>query len=284
MNGQIEVHSGMRPSVQRTRGQALTEFIVLALGLVPLFLLIPAIAKYQDIAHAVQLASRYVAFAATTRNDTANTWKPPRELAQEVQRRFFSNPDAPIKANDAAGDFKAHQNMFWRNHEGEALIDNFNRDVRVTFGSGAGMNHDAGYSSASDGEPFKGATGVSDSLGLSAPGIYRANVDVVLADFSQQEGGNAKTFEQFKGLNLKMRRQTSLLLDPWSAMSPQQVEERINQIELFPGKILAPAAPLVNAAVAIVELPSCLKGHCIPGPKLGELEFWSDIVPSDRLK
>jgi hypothetical protein len=266
------------------QGQALTEFIVLALALVPLFLLIPVIAKYQDIAHAIQIASRYVAFEATTRNGTASTWKSSRQLAQEVQRRFFSNPDSPIKTNDAAGNFKAHQNLFWRDQEGRPLIKNFEQDVQVSFGSNAAADHNAGFTNASDGAPFKGATGMSDALGLNARGIYRANVTAVLANFSDQAGGHTKTFEQFKDLNLTISRQTSVLIDPWGAKNPQEVEDRIDKLELFPGRILKPVAPLLDAAVVIVESPSCFKRGCIRGPKIGELEFWRDVVPADRLR
>lgn len=284
MNDRVAVQLAIARRRRRVQGQALTEFIVLALALVPLFLLIPVIAKYQDIAHAVQLASRYVAFESSTRNGTASTWKPPGQLTQEVQRRFFSNPDAPIKTNDAAGDFKAHQNLFWRDQEGGPLIENFERDVQVDFGSGAAVDHNAGFTSASDGEPFKGAIGVSDALGLSARGIYRANVTVVLANFSKQADGYTKTFEQFKDLNLTMSRQTSLLVDPWGAKSPQQVDDRIDKIKLFPGKMLKPVAPLLDAAIVLVENPSCFHKRCIRGPKLGELEFWRDVVPADRRK
>jgi len=282
MNGRVVVPLNVARRGRRVRGQALTEFIVLALALVPLFLLIPVIAKYQDIAHVVQMASRYIVFEAITRNGTANTWKPSGQLAQEVQRRFFSNSNAPIKTNDAAGNFKAHQNLFWRNQSGDPLIKNFEHDVQVSFGGGASDDHDAGFTSASDGGPFKGATGMNDALGLSARGIYRANVTVVLASFSDQTDGYTKTFEQFKNINLTISRQTSLLVDPWGAKDPQQVEEKIDKIEIFPGKMLKPVAPLVNAAVVIVESPSCFKGRCIRGPKLGELEFWRDVVPADR--
>lgn len=284
MNGRVVVQLNVTRRCRRVHGQALTEFIVLALALVPLFLLIPVIAKYLDIAHTVQIASRYIAFEATTRNGTASTWKPSGQLAHEVQRRFFSNSEAPIKTNDAAGNFKAHQNLFWRNQSGDPLIKNFEHDVQVSFGGGAAGDHDAGFTGASDGEPFKGTIGMSDALGLSARGIYRANVTVVLANFSEQKDGYAKTFEQFKKLNLTMSRQTSLLIDPWGAKDPQQVEERIDKIELFPGKMLKPVAPLVDAAVFIVESPSCFKGRCTRGPKLGELEFWRDVVPPDRLR
>jgi hypothetical protein len=99
-------------AARQQHGQALTEFLVVALAVIPLFLLIPVIAKYQDINNATQMASRYVAFDAMTRNDTVSSgWKPVDQLAAEVRRRFFSNPDAPIKTDDVAGNFKANQNL-----------------------------------------------------------------------------------------------------------------------------------------------------------------------------
>ena len=40
---------------RQMRGQALTEFLVISLVLIPLFLLLPVIGKYQDISHASRL-------------------------------------------------------------------------------------------------------------------------------------------------------------------------------------------------------------------------------------
>ena len=148
MTGPVAIKFGTSLRTRRVLGQALTEFLVLALALVPLFLLMTVIAKYQDIAHSVQMASRYVAFEATTRNAAASIWKPPAQLAQDVQRRFFSNPDAPVKTNDAAGNFEAHQNLFWRNHQGDTLIKNFERDVQVSFGSGPVAGHNDWFTTA----------------------------------------------------------------------------------------------------------------------------------------
>ncbi|QOY96453.1 hypothetical protein IM543_00660 [Massilia sp. UMI-21] len=265
-------------------GQALTEFIVLALVLIPLFLIIPLIAKYQDIAHHIQMASRYVAFEAMARNDSMSSWKPQSQLEQEVQRRFFSNSDAPIKSNDEAGDFNSHRNAFWKDPMGAPLIRNFNDDVRISFGPDNIAAIRESFINASDNAPFRGLVGVSDALGLNAPGIHRANVTVVLANISQPDGIHARAFEGFKNINLTMSRQTSLLIDPWSARDSAQIEERIDDIRIFPGSMLTTVAPLVDAAVAIVESPSCFKGGCTSGPKLGKLDFWRDVVPNDRLK
>ena len=85
------------PTSRAQTGQALIEFLVVALALLPLFLLIPVIAKYQSIAQATQMASRYAAFDGLVRNEVQNSSKPLDQLQDEVRRRIFSNSDAPIK-------------------------------------------------------------------------------------------------------------------------------------------------------------------------------------------
>jgi len=136
MNRRHRISLAPKPArARRTQaGQALTEFLVVALAIVPLFLLIPMIAKYQDIGHATQMASRYAAFDATINNPSTSGMKDPAILAQEVRRRFFSNIDAPIRTNDAAGNFSAHQNAFWRGPNNEPLISDIN-GVNVNWAS-----------------------------------------------------------------------------------------------------------------------------------------------------
>ena len=274
--------NAVRTSAARAQqGQALTEFIVIALVLIPLFLLIPVIGKYQDISHATQMASRYLAFEAMTRNDGMSSWKPVDQLAGEVRRRFFSNAEAPIKTDDAAGNFKAHQNLFWRDPQGDALIKDFDSDVKISFGPGNSAEHSGAFSGASDADPFK----LSETLGLQTQGIYTANITVALANFSPQPNSYAKSFDEFANIGLTMTRHTSLLVDAWTAKEPAQVESRINKPELFPGSLLAPVKPLTDAAAFVMESPKYWPGICVTcGPQLGEFEFWRDVVPADRLK
>lgn len=268
------------------QGQALTEFIVIALALIPLFLLMPMIAKYQDIAHATQMASRYVAFEAMTRNDGMSSWKPVNQLAGEVRRRFFSNSDAAIKTNDTAGNFKANQNMFWRDQKGDALIADFDNDVRISFGPGNSADHSGAFSGASDGNAFKSIPfNVSEKLDLQSRGVYTANITVAVADLPSAPNSYTKSYDEFKSIGLTMTRHTSLLVDSWTAKNPAQIDSRINQIELFPGKLLATVKPVVDVAVGVMESPKYFPSICTAcGPKLGELEFWDDVVPADRLK
>lgn len=265
-------------------GQALTEFIVLALALIPLFLLIPVVAKYQDIAHATQMASRYIAFDAMTRNSGSSSWKPRSQLEDEVRRRFFGNSDAPIKTDDSAGDFKANQNPFWSDQQGNPLIKSFNSDVRINFGPSGGVDQSSAFSPASDSAAFELAPGILDGLGLQHKGIYTASISVTLANLPSATEEYTKSYEQFKSIGLVMTRHTSLLIDYWSAKDAEQTESRIDQFTLFPGKILAKSQPALDVAVSLVESPSCFHGGCTHGPKVGKLDFWRDVVPADRMK
>lgn len=258
--------------IQRTvRGQALTEFLVVALALLPLFLLIPIIAKYQDLRHSTLIASRYAAFDAITRNDTAGTWKPEEQLADEVRRRFFSNPDAAIKTDDVAGDFNAHRNPFWTDPKGDPLIRKFS-DVIVSYGSKFGEKHSEGFSSASDTAPFM----LASQLQLRSHGIYSANVAVNVANLPS----GLAFYAPFDTLNLVMTDSTTLLIDPWTAQDPKQVEDKIMaSAAIFPAGQLAGIAATASPLVTAVEYPGGMEG-----PKLGRLDFWRDVVPTDRLK
>ncbi len=269
------------------RGQALTEFVVVALALVPLFLLMPVLGKYQDIGHATEMASRYVAFEAINNNSGMGKFKTRTRLEDEVRRRFYSNSDAPIKTGDTAGDFMANQNLFWRDPQGGALIRRFS-DVSVSFGSVKGAEHSAAYSAAADDKPFTtfGLLDVPNTLGLEAPGVYTANVSVVLANLSDLGGSYASTYEQFSAINLSITRHTSVLVDSWTASGPGQVSSRIDKELLFPGKSLRVFKKALDGAVNLVEMPACMPGACPQSklPQVGELTFWEDVVPGDRLR
>ncbi|MGH8806354.1 MAG: hypothetical protein ACREX0_00575 [Noviherbaspirillum sp.] len=254
------------------RGQALTEFLIVAFALIPLFLLMPVIAKYQDIAHSTQVASRYVAFDAITRNDSTSSWKPEAQLAAEVRRRFFSNSDAPIKTNDTAGNFLAHQNLFWRKPDGESLISDLASDVTISFGEAQGSSHADAFKSVSDKASFV----LAEQMELKTRGIYQANVSVKLANLPAGLTG----YEPFDAINLAMMRTTSVLIDPWTSKSPNQTDARVGgNPSVFPSGPLKNISSVVDADVSVIDALGGVKG-----PKLGQLDFWQDVVPADRLK
>lgn len=265
---------------QHVRGQALTEFLVVALVLVPLYLLMPLIAKYQDIAYQTLMASRYVAFDTAVNNDAQNAWKSPAQLAGEVRRRFFSTPDAPIKTNDTAGNFSAYRNAFWNGPKNEPLIAAFDTDVAVGFGRNRSAAQAGSFTAASDGDPFDRAgnteveTHIADQLGLNAAGVFTGSVAVKLANLP----ADVAAYRPFDRINLSVTRRTSVTVDGWAAANPEQVVKRIDSKLLVPGTLLRPVRPLASALVGVAEAGQ------VQAPRLGDLEFWSDVVPPDRLK
>jgi hypothetical protein len=245
---------------QSQAGQALTEFLVVALAIVPLFLLIPIIAKYQDIGHATQMASRYVAFDATINNPSTNGTKDPAILAQEVRRRFFSNIDAPVKTNDAAGNFKAHQNAFWRGPNSEPLISDIN-EVKVDL--------------INAGSPSSGPSSfVANNLfGMPSSPMYRGEVSVPLVNLP----AGIRSYEPFDQLNLRVDRHTTLLVDGWSARDLDTVRSRVSR--------MAPAGAALSDATAVLSLPFALiELNQVGPPRIGQLDRWDDVVPADRLR
>jgi hypothetical protein len=275
-------------------GQALAEFLVTAVVLVPLFLLMPMIGKYQDLAHATMMASRYVAFDATSfgNSDGFNPWKSPATLAAEVRRRFFSNTTAPVKTGDEAGDFDANRNLFWRDPYGHPLIAQFS-DIGVSFGNGA-ASQAGGFSAGSgaDGAPFNRVPLASAStIGLQARGVYSASVNVPLANLP----AGLKLIRPFDTINLSVERSTSLLFDPWSSPTTAKTEARVGRLAPVNAAVAA-LAPAIQATLLAVELDSSPGStKTMPGgrvvqtatrvaaPQIGNLDVWRDEVPADRL-
>lgn len=238
-------------------GQALAEFLVLVLALLPVFLLMPVVAKLQDVALVAQLASRYAAFDAIGRLGGPQGEKPGEVLADEVRRRFFSSSRTPVKTGDVAGDFAMDRNPYWVGPLGEPLIASFS-DVKVRMEGRSG----------SDLVPFALPARV---MGL-ASGIRVGVVDVGLARLP----AGLAFYAPFDAVDLSLSRHTAVLLDPWAATRPAQVQSRLDHALIFPGLALAPLSTLLDPIMLLVE----------PGvspPRLGKLDFWEDLVPVDRL-
>jgi len=240
----------------------------------------PLIAKYQDIAHQTQMASRYVAFDAAARNEWQNSWKNPAQLAGEVRRRFFSNPDAPIKTNDTAGNFDAHRNLFWRGPTNEPLIADFDSDVTISFGENASASQAAGFKTSKDGDPFNkvagtaAATNIADQLSLKAAGVFTGNVSVKLANTP----AFLKSYQPFDKIDLSITRHTSVVVNGWDSDTPQKVVSRIDGKVLVPGTFVSSVVSVARDSVTLFEADQ------VPPPQLGQLDFWQDVVPSDRLE
>jgi hypothetical protein len=252
-------------SKRRHAGQALTEFLIVSLVLIPLFLLIPMIGKYQDINHATQLASRYAAFDAVLRNDSDNRWKPPATLATELRQRFFGMPGAAV-ATDASDDAAIRQG--WDDPYAHPLIVS-PIAIDLSFGAGHGPMHADAWDNTGFGDmalfPY------ASRAGLSSSGLYRANVSVSLANLPAGLHG----IEPFDRLDLRLTRYATVLPGPWTAISPAQTEMRAGR--LAPINALMPDV-LISAAIHVVDMAS------VKPPAVGKLDQWRDVVPADRVR
>lgn len=243
---------------RRHRGQALVEFLTIAAALVPLFLLMPVLAKYMDIAQATQAASRYAAFEATVHHGgSVGGLLPSSQLGTEVRRRFFSNPDAPVKTNDAAGDFQAHRNLFWRGPTGDPLIAS-QQDVATSL--------TPTFRAPDRTLGLRGHTSLEDSA------VQRADVSVALLRMP----AFLRSYAPLNQLDLRISRTTSVLPNAWMASGPAAVRENVNGINHLTRNVEA----LQTVADLVVEPFELFQNEA---PQFNRLERWDDVVPLDRL-
>lgn len=246
-------------SNRQQTGQSSIEMIVLSLVLVPLFLIVPILGKYMDIAQTTSIASRYVAFeGASHHNSSLSGWKSDTELATEVRRRFYSRHSLSIKTNDVVSEIDEDRNPLWVNHRGDPLLQDFNQ-ISVNTRKQSTSSIFNGLSALFD---------VSDDFDLDNDNLYRGEVNVQLA--------NIAGLIPFDAINLNIRRHTVVLVDPWAAKHAAEVESKVKDAGLiFPHQVLNVPASLLNPAISLFEF------NASP-PDIGKVE--PDHVPSDRLK
>lgn len=244
---------GEHDSVVGQRGQAMTEMLALLLVLVPLFVIVPLLGKFIDLKQHNIAASRYVAFEAMARHSSAwGSWTSDEDLGRDVRRRFFSASRAPIKTNDAAGDFSAHRNPMWTDQRGDPLLPAFTAHVSVHAGQ-------------RDGDEPAGAYLARD-LSLPQRTLHRADVTV------RPVAAWAPAGER---LSLTMRQSTVLLADTWGVADGSRVGVRLHGSSVaFPTrKGIEPVAAMHRPL-----LEAMLERRV---PEAGVVH--PDVIPTDRL-
>jgi len=245
------VDSNAEPPLRRHSGQSSVEFVVLCLVLAILAVAVPLVGRYIDLIQAAEQAGRYVAFEGMARN-SRSSWKSDADLANEVGRRFFSSPGAPLKTGDLAGDFPADRNPLWTDGAGHPLLDDFAADVGVT--------------TKIESETAIAAAVFRAPLNLSNANLYTATVSV-------RPANAAFLGAPWSGLNLVVARRTVLLADAWTGFGPADVRRRIEgSVTMYPE---GPARTLLDA---LGDVPALLFD---PTLDVG-LQSW-DVVPCDRL-
>lgn len=236
------------------RGQSLIEFLVLLLVLLPIFVIVPLLGKVTDMKQHAIAASRYVAFEAVARHSSAwDSWTSDEDLERAIRRRFFSTSRAPIKSEDAAGDFPSHRNPLWTDQRGGPLLPVFAENVRVHAGQ-------------RDAPEWPGSLLAKD-LSLPQRNLHRAEVTVRAAI--------APGLPLFEHLPLVIRRNTTLLADVWTVADGGRIGEKLHAATVaFPTRAaIEPLARLHEPLLSIM-----LERR---KPEAGVVH--PDVVPTDRL-
>jgi hypothetical protein len=204
-----------------SRGQAITEFLVASLVMVPLFLLIPLVGKYLDVKQGTIAASRKLAFECTVRYDDCANLAGNSAFADEIRTRFYTGSGDEVLSNDkpAADALSSGDgNQLWTDRTGKALLEKFS-DVgiqadQLALTSGAAVI--AGF-------PGGGGPGV---FGLDLDkGLFSARVQVQLS-----AGQTATDFlAQLDSLKLDMQFKTAILTNSWSARGPGSSGDQCNE-------------------------------------------------------
>ncbi len=260
---------------KRQRGQALVEFLMCSAAvLLPLFLLIPFIARLQDVTHAAEMASRYLAFEATTQSEDPSVWRPLDDLAQEVRVRFFGDVTQPLVSNLAIATPGRH--AFWTNASEDDLVGTNAMGISVSTGPAAlGQSVLAGYQATHDADAL--STAIADALGLAQRGMYTANVNVQLTKVAPAATTDS-LFGPLAERALSLGRSMTVLTGGWTARSPDDVQTRLGQTD-----VLVPSVALqgdIDAAAGVVRKVDAPGNPSGPNPSLS---VWKDAVPADRI-
>lgn len=261
----------MRPpyrSGRHARGQALTELAVCAAVLVPLFLLVPVVAKFSHANQMAQQAARNAAWAATVSQGHA---LPQRAQLQRVAlEQAFADADAPIRTNanpPANGEFA---DPMLNTFSGRKLLERDNLRVQnLRQGESPGF--------------------LDDAVGLVPQGLFPLNrrgyvtseVRLEYRNLQNRDGSRPSYLDPFDRLDVVQTRRHSLLVDPWNASGPRSGARSV----VATVRPLAPISRLDGIDTAFDSLKVLEPILPIVGA-LGDLDFdlQPDVVPADKLQ
>ncbi|QDH71596.1 TadE family protein [Marilutibacter alkalisoli] len=208
--------SGVK-SPRLQHGQALTEMAILAVVLVPLFLLIPMLGKYSHTQQMAQQAVRAAAWEATVADSyhwddsvESNAWR-----AQQLQKlidRHYGDAAAPIRSQSSgAQGSDAVEDVMMNTFSGRPLLQRDGVELLPY------KNESAGFSSKAIELLDKLPDFIPGDFPPGRDGLVSAELVVRPEDLKTADGAAAKYLEPFDNLGLEMRVKHVVLADTWNA-------------------------------------------------------------------
>lgn len=260
----------------RQQGNALTEFFILSLVMVPALLSIPLLGKIGNVNQAAVQASRYAAWEKTIHSGSGDSGKDVETLTKEVKNRFFADTDLAVVSG--AGLRGNSKNAFWAitstGGDADSLISPVS-PLTLTVENKSIPN--SAVQNVSSGVVTIGnalSKAIPDSeWTLEKRGFYVATVSSEIKNpgiFSAAAGcGDSK-----ETLSC-IARHTAILVDDWSSSSSEQAENRSRS--LVPATVLRPVA---NVVAQIGDIPLLWELKALKNA-FGTVD--SEQVPADRL-
>ncbi|MGY0505796.1 TadE/TadG family type IV pilus assembly protein [Luteimonas sp. e5] len=260
----------------RQRGQAMAEFAVACVVLVPLFLLIPIVAKYGHIRQQSQQATRNAAWAMTASD--SHSLESAQQLRAQAVDRNFARADRPIRSTPEQDQGDEFESLMLNTFSGRKLV--LREDLHVT---GASERQGPGLLAR-----------IFGALPSQLPGEFPPNrngyVEVTtridVRNLQGRDGQPARYLAPFDNLGLQMNGRQVLFVDAWNAAGSGVGQTGSNHRRSVMRQVdtLVPASNLreINRGLdAIGSIPLPIIGR-LDDLDLGYVE--PDIVPEDRLK
>ncbi len=263
----------------RQRGQALAEFTIAAAAvLVPLFLMVPLLAKYQDMQATTIQAARYAAWERTVWIDdsswSSNT-KSNAAIQGEIRTRFFADTATnKLQSTDAtpAGSSKP----LWRDQSGTPIL--------ASYGSALSKSQTPGTSD----QILSAMVSIISPIGkvMGANGFKLDMNSLYSVNASMQSANTAAISRAFTGQSAGtfalpgLTERNVLVSNGWSAKGPDAVKAQTESLALTSVFQRSPIDSIMNIVQTVL-------GTFVEELKPDSLKLGGNIqvdrVPADRV-
>ncbi len=263
---------------RQQHGQAMPEFLVAMLALVPLFIIVPYLAQYIEVAHSTTSASRFAGYEASMYHKVK--FEHPAEL-------HFAHQEFKITTEDEEAEVTEKiKKYFYDNYSAKTLVD----EVEVT----REYEEEERYLKNMEGRSSWDMAAVGVMMGMGHKDYRVVNVNATLKELPWDASVAGPT---------KMERYMVVAYNEWSAYDPEDVKKHIlrpgyhfprhdvreedaagnsGQGDLITLGLRGALTDDVDTPMPLITLLNMMDFHTDFGVD-DILEFDPDIVPEDRL-